>query len=84
MASEDLAKRLDKLIAALERSYPSTRRLIWRSFLQGLFVGIGATIGLSILVALVTYLITAAKIIPLFEQFIQGAQLEQLLQGPTR
>lgn len=56
--------KLEKLLKSLDRVYPSTTQLIWRSFLHGLFTALGATIGLAIIVSIVTYILTQAKFIP--------------------
>ena len=62
---KEVEKRIDFLLHAIERTYPSLGRLMWRSFLQGLFVALGSTIGLTIFLALVTFVLNQLRFIPL-------------------
>ncbi len=55
---------LEQLAKSIERVYPSTAQMIWRSFLHGLFTALGATIGLAIVISIVTYILTRAEFIP--------------------
>lgn len=75
---KELEKKIDALIGYFDRLYPSTRKMIWRSFLHGLFMGLGTTIGLSLLVALVTFILHQAKVMPLLEEMIDVIQIEQV------
>ncbi len=61
---EDKNKKIESIVAAIEKVYPSTAQMIWRSFLQGLFVALGATVGLAIVISVVTYILTRAQFIP--------------------
>ena len=55
---------LDQIVRSIERVYPSTAEMIFRSFLHGLFTALGATVGLALVVSLITYLITRVNFIP--------------------
>lgn len=66
---------LNQVIRSIEKVYPSTGKMIWRSFLHGLFTALGATIGLAIVISIVTYIITKANFIP--REYRQG--IEQVL-----
>jgi type IV secretory pathway TrbF-like protein len=57
--------------------------MIWRSFVHGIFVGLGATIGVSILVGLATYLITQARVVPLLHDVIDNTNIEQVFPNAT-
>lgn len=70
-SSRDL-NLIHKIEDAVARVYPKTRVLIWRSFLQGLFVALGATVGLSIVIALLSFLLGNLSFIPGLGTFQQN------------
>jgi len=70
---------MEYLVQSFERIYPSTKQLIWRSFLQGIFVGLGTTIGVSIVLALLTYTISQLKLLPILKDIINQSQVEKIL-----
>jgi hypothetical protein len=72
-------KKIDELVQALGKLYPSTRHLIWRSFLQGIFVGLGTTLGVSIVLAVLTYTISQLKLIPILKDIISQTNVEKVL-----
>jgi len=45
------------LTAAIDKAYNHPRQLMWRSFLMGLLSGLGATVGVAIVIALLGFLI---------------------------
>lgn len=51
-------KKIEILTKAVEKVYPSSGMLIWRSFLQGLFFSLGSIIGLVIILTIITILLT--------------------------
>lgn len=53
----ELEKHLQALTSAIQHTYGTTRALLWRSFLAGLLSGLGATIGVSVIIVLIGYLI---------------------------
>lgn len=50
-------QRLVDLTRAIQVAYGSKKYLFWRSFLAGLFSGLGATIGVAIVLAAIAYLV---------------------------
>ena len=56
-AEKELDEHLNALTSAIQKTYGTTNALVWRSFLSGLMSGLGATIGVSIIVVLIGYLI---------------------------
>ena len=62
---KDITPRIDKhtqqkleiLINSINNVYPSFPKLLVRSFSQGLFIALGATIGLSIVLAVITFIL---------------------------
>lgn len=42
-------EKLSILIASIEKVYPATPKLLWRSFLMGAFGALGASVGLAII-----------------------------------
>lgn len=79
MANKDaeFIKKVEQLTRALDYISPSSAKLMWRSFLHGLFVALGATIGLSIVIAVLTFIITQAKVIPALNQLLKQTQIEK-------
>jgi hypothetical protein len=71
--------KLDKFIRAVDRVYPPTRELMGKSFLQGISFGLGTTIGVSIILAVLTYMLNNLKHVPVFEQIIMQTQVERVL-----
>lgn len=71
--------QLDKFIRAVDRVYPTPRELVGKSFLQGISFGLGTTIGVSIVLAVLTYMITNLKAIPVLKEFISQTQVESVL-----
>lgn len=79
----EVIKKIEILTQAVERVYPSTRRMIWRSFLHGLFVALGTTMGLSIVLALVTFTVTQLRLVPGLDMLIDQTHLDQVLPSPN-
>lgn len=74
-------RRFNLLIRALEFAFPSYKNLIIRSFIQGIFFGLGTTIGVTLVVALATFFITSLKIIPEIDYLIQQSQVEEVFES---
>lgn len=72
-------KKIEILTRAVEKVYPSMGSLIWRSFIHGLFLALGSTIGLSIILAVVAFLIAQFKFIPVVNDLIKNVRVEQML-----
>jgi hypothetical protein len=68
---ELLVKKLTLLLEAMEQAFPSTRQLIWRSFLRGIFIGLGTTLGASIVLAGITYILSEFGLAELIENLIE-------------
>jgi uncharacterized BrkB/YihY/UPF0761 family membrane protein len=81
MDSDERVKlnKIDHLIESINKIYPSTKQLVWRSFLQGIFVGLGTTIGVSIILAILTYSISKLKVIPILKEIIDQSNVEKVL-----
>ena len=75
----DISRKIDLLISSVERVYPTGWRLFFRSFLAGLYGALGATVGLSIAIVLLTLILTQLKIIPGVGELVKGANVEQIL-----
>lgn len=58
------ARKFHLLLDALPRIYPPLSRLLMRSFLSGLFSALGATIGLSLVIGIITYLLKSLGLLP--------------------
>ena len=55
---ERLGQDLELLVST---GYASRRRMFFANFLRGLFFGLGTTIGVSLIVAFVLYILTVTK-----------------------
>ncbi len=75
---KQVIKKLEILTQAVERVYPSTKWLLWRSFLHGLFAALGGTIGFALVVALIL-LIAQLRLIPSLNAFINQTKIERVL-----
>ena len=53
-------KTIDRLVEAINRGYASSGRLFWRGFLWGLARGLGATVGLALILGLSVYFLKAS------------------------
>lgn len=72
-------RKIDILIKSVDRIYPKMHNLIWRSFVHGLFFGLGTTIGLSIVLAIVAFILNQLKLIPGISNFINQANIEEVM-----
>lgn len=77
---KELEKHLKALTTAIQQTYGTTRALVWRSFLSGLMSGLGATIGVSVIVILIGYLIRHFGGLPVIGNWL--SDLEKVL--PTK
>ena len=80
--SEDklLTSKLALFMNAIEDVYPSTRQLMWKSFLRGIFFGLGTTLGVSLVLALLTFILNLLAQFPGLHGVIDVTQIEQLIQ----
>ncbi|MFY9484349.1 MAG: DUF5665 domain-containing protein [Patescibacteria group bacterium] len=80
--ARDLEEQIEKLTKAVEQS--NRRTTLWYSFWHGIFVGLGSTVGVLIIVTLMLYVVrNLLQLGPLknFNQF--GSTLEQTLKQAT-
>lgn len=54
---------------AIEKAYGNWGYLIARSFVSGIFIALGATLGLAILIAIFGYVLGQLEVIPLIGDF---------------
>jgi hypothetical protein len=57
VSEEEKEKSINNLIAAIDKAYHNPGRLAARSFLMGLMSGLGATVGVAVVVAIIGLLI---------------------------
>lgn len=65
-------KSIDYLVAAIEKAYLKPGQLMWRSFLSGLLSGLGATLGVAIVLALSAFLIHYLGGLPVIGNWISN------------
>lgn len=64
-------KILNRLSLAVEKFYGSYWRLIWRSFVGGLFYGLGATIGLAIVLVIIGFILQSLGVLPIIGEWFK-------------
>lgn len=81
--SKDSNKINDKLLVgfvkALEKAYGSWTYLAGRSFVAGICVGLGATVGVAIVVLIIGYLLNWLGVIPVVGDFFK--QLNEFISS---
>jgi len=50
---------INRLVLALDRAYHRPGLLLWRSFLQGVMTGVGATVGTAIVLSVAAFTFSA-------------------------
>lgn len=78
MEGED-RERLDHLAAALDKAYHHPEHLVWRGFLIGLASGLGATIGVALVITLVGFILRQLGGVPFIGEWLNT--LSQELPG---
>lgn len=80
--ARDLEEQIEKLTQAVEQS--NRRNGLWYSFWHGIFVGLGSTVGVLIIVSLMLYVVKNLLQLPPLKNFNQfGSTLEQTLKQAT-
>lgn len=80
MNTDGNEKKIDLLIKTINDLYPSNRTLIWKSFLKGLFMGLGTTVGVSIFLALITFIVSQLRNDPVMRSVLDFLQVDKFLQ----
>lgn len=73
-------KTLEHLLKAVDRVYHSPKQIAARSFLSGIFTGLGATVGVSIVIGLITFILNQLQLFPIIGEFIEQMRLERVLE----
>jgi len=79
MTPEEQQKVIEKLIRSIEIGYNSSGRMFWRGFLWGLGRGLGATVGLALVLGLSFYVMKATGLDETFGNAIKS--LDELSQS---
>ena len=74
-------KLLISFLIALEKAYGSWAYLAGRSFTAGIFVGLGATIGVALVVVIMGYILNALGVVPVIGDFFK--QLNEFINSAT-
>ena len=64
-------KILEDLIKAINAVYLDRKKLIYRSFISGIFYALGATLGLSVFILIVSYILHLMGGVPLIGNYIE-------------
>lgn len=78
---KDFIKKASLIVAAIDKIHPSWPKLIARGFVVGIFTGLGATIGVSIVISLLAFLLTQLETIPFVNTLIENSQIQQQFIG---
>lgn len=77
-------KKVEILIGAVDKIYPSMKVLMFRSFVQGIFVALGSTIGLAIVLGILAVILHQLQAIPIVDQAIKNMQLDKVIEEQQR
>lgn len=72
-------KKMEILTSAVEKVYPSAKMLMWRSFVQGIFVAVGLIVGLSIVLAILLFVLTQLTFIAPISNLLKSPAIEKVL-----
>lgn len=72
MDQQEKDKILDRLVISIEKTYHHPGRLILRGFLIGLASGIGGTLGIALVIILLTLLVGKLGGIPVIGEALRG------------
>lgn len=71
MSPEEQQKTVDRLITAVELAYNRPGRLFWRGFLWGLGRGLGATVGLALILGVSVYFLKTSGLDKTFNNIVE-------------
>ena len=77
---KELSNKMAFLTMAIERTYPNMKHLAWRSFYSGIFTGLGATVGLALVLLLLGFIINLLGGVPFLHDIIVKSNLDNLVQ----
>ena len=63
---------LDGFARAIDRAYGSWWHLISRSFVGGLFVALGATVGFAVLITILVFVLRQLEVLPIVGEFFSN------------
>ncbi len=75
----EIIKKIEILTRSVERVYPRIAVLMWRSFVQGIFVALGSTVGLAIVITVFTFLLHQLRFIPVVSDFLELINIPRYL-----
>jgi chromate transport protein ChrA len=70
MEEQDSQKLISQLVNSIDKAYHRTGLLMWRSFLMGLMSGLGATVGVAIVITVIGLLIKEFGGLPVVGQWL--------------
>lgn len=73
MNDKEKADKLDQLVNIIDKTYHHPGNLMWRSFVSGLLSGLGATIGVAVVLTLLGYLLRHLGGLPVIGQWLNDA-----------
>ena len=79
VTDEEKEKSINGLIAAIDKAYHNPGKLAARGFLMGLMSGLGATVGVAIVVGVLGILIRQYGCLPIVGDWLNG--LGRILPG---
>lgn len=76
---KEFLKKSQLIFSAIDKIHPSYPKLILRSFIVGIFTGLGATIGASIVISLLAFTLSQLESVPFLEGIIEKTQIQKQL-----
>ncbi len=76
---DNKSQHVERLIAAIDKTYHHPGYLAWRGFLVGLASGLGATVGVAVIVGIVGLLMRQFGGLPIIGDWLNG--LGRILPG---
>ena len=65
-------ENLDRLVKAIDRAYHHPGPLVWRGFMIGLASGLGATLGVALVLGILGYFLRELGGLPFIGDWLQG------------
>lgn len=79
--SKAIQKKIDMLVKSVDKMYPNMHVLMARSFVQGLFVALGSTVGLAIFFTLLTVILSWLQVIPGLRDLIEYTHIDTVIEN---
>lgn len=73
----EIIRKIEILTRSVERVYPHLSTLMWRSFIQGVFIALGSTVGLAIIITIASFILNELRFLPVVSDFLNAVNIQQ-------